>query len=74
MRLAVSGVSSFITLQLESCSKFLAVFATFCDSPLFESVLKKHLLVLVQSILRWTNAVGNVGAITMNEKSDIEKI
>ena len=32
-RLSVGLSLLFITLQLESCSKFLAVFAAFADSP-----------------------------------------
>ena len=33
MRVSVGLSLLFITLQLESCSKFLAVFAAFADSP-----------------------------------------
>ena len=63
------GLTLFITLWLESCSKFLAVFAAFADSPLSVCLCRKtSSCPNVQSRVRWTNVAGKRWNQTMNEQ------
>ena len=63
------SLTLFITLWLESCSKFLAVFAAFADSPLSVCLCRKtSSCPNVQSRVRWTNVAGKRWNQTMNEQ------
>ena len=63
------SLTLFITLWLESCSKFLAVFAAFADSPLSVCLCRKtSSCPNVQSTVGWTNVAGKRWNQTMNEQ------